>query len=317
VSQDIMQQEPSLEQLQSRLSEQNQLVQQLQHRLSQGEAENQQLKHDLQQQHVLADLKGPKPPETNGKTPTPEHFTEAFEVYMAQKQLDPDTPAACSFAALFLRDAAMDWYTQHLRDVAAGLSAPFSTWQQFKGAFIRHFAPFDRQQVARDKLDRLVQTRSVSEYSSQFVDLMLQLPTMDMGSRVHYFVRGLKAAVSKEVVLRQPQDLETAISMAVVTDTTLYNSGMVGRSSFGSKGGSSSGYHGGFSGGKQFGGSAGPNGGPAPMDLGSMQQQQQSAPGGSRPYCSWHKRPGHWTRDCRARARKLSAQHAAGAAGKQ
>lgn len=312
-----MQPEPNLEQLQKQLTEQTQLVQQLQHRLTQGEAENRQLQHDLQQQRVLATLKGPKPPETNGKTPTPEHFCEAFEVYMAQKQLDPDTPAACGFAAMFLRDAAMDWYTQHQRDVAAGLSAPFSSWQQFKGAFIRHFAPFDRQQVARDKLDKLAQTRSVAEYASQFVDLMLQLPAMDMGSRVHYFVRGLKAAVSKEVVLRQPQDLETAISMAVIADTTLFNSGMVGRSSFGSKGGSS-GYRGGFSGSRQFGGSSGHSGGPAPMDLGSMQQQQQqSTPGGSKPYCSWHKRPGHWTRDCRARARKLGAQHAAGAAGKQ
>jgi hypothetical protein len=215
VSQDIIQPEPNLEQLQKQLTEQTQLVQQLQHRLTQGEAENRHLQHDLQQQRVLATLKGPKPPETNGKTPTPEHFCEAFEVYMAQKQLDPDTPAACGFAALFLRDAAdaaMDWYAQHQRDVAAGLSAPFS--------------------------------------------------------------------------------------------------------SFGSTGGNS-GYRGGFSGSRQFGGSSGHSGGPAPMDLGSMQQQQRSTPGGSKPYCSWHKCPGHWTRDCRARARKLGAQHAAGAAGKQ
>jgi hypothetical protein len=82
----------------------------------------------------------------------------------------------------------------------------------------------------------------------------------------------------------------------------------------------------GFSGGKQYGsgapGSTHSNG-PTPMELGGMQQQQHPpntpAPfgaSGSRPYCSWCRRPGHSTRDCRRRASNLRSQHAPGTTGR-
>jgi hypothetical protein len=285
----------------------------------------QQAEHRLQQLQVLSTLKVPKPPETDGVKPTPEHFCEAIETYFEQKGVDVNTPAACAFVATFLRDAAMSWYTQHRLDVQSGVAAPFSSWAEMKAAFLAHFSPYDVQEVARSKLDKLTQTRSVADYSRQFGALMLQLPQMDTGTRIHHYLSGLKPFVRSWVATHQPKTLENAISMAVATDTMLYSSGMAAGNPFSGSSsgvGSSSGRRGAQPGSsKQFGGSGsyGRYHGSTPMELGAMQRQaprfkQQS--GGSEPYCSFHKSHTHWTRDCRQRAQYMQSQHATGNAGK-
>uniref|UniRef100_A0A383VNT7 CCHC-type domain-containing protein n=1 Tax=Tetradesmus obliquus TaxID=3088 RepID=A0A383VNT7_TETOB len=48
---------------------------------------------------------------------------------------------------------------------------------------------------ARNKLDRLMQTRSVFDYASRFNTLMLELPNMDEADRVHFFIKGLKPEI--------------------------------------------------------------------------------------------------------------------------
>jgi hypothetical protein len=68
--------------------------------------------------------------------------------------------------------------------------------------------------------------------------------------------------------------------------------------------------------------SSGSSSHPAPMELGSLQRAPQRNPqqpptSGKVPYCSWHHRQGHWTADCRQRARSMRTQHPDGKAAKQ
>lgn len=277
------------------------------------------LQQQLQQQHALSTVRTPKPPQTDGKTPTPEHFAEAFEVYTEQQGVDLRTPAACRLAATFLRDAALDWYVTYQKAVAAGRAAPFSSWQQMRTAFLQRFSPFDTHELARSRLDKLVQIRSVAEYASQYTGLMLQLPQMDEGTRTHFFVRGLKPTVRMQVALHQPQSLDAAISLAMAVDTMLFSGSLAAIGPFGSSISSGSNVPRGSAFSSRPGGSSSSR--PTPMELGSLRASQRpshppAASSGKVPYCSWHKRTGHWTADCRQRASSLRA-HADGKAAKQ
>ena len=310
-----------INQVQAQLSQQSAQIQQLSEQLTLEHQSRLQLQQQLQQQQALSTVRTPKPPETDGKRPTPEHFAEAFEVYVQQKGIELSSAAACQLAATFLRDAALDWYVIYQQQVSAGTAAPFSSWQQMKQAFFRRFCPYDTHELARSRLDRLTQARSVAEYTASFTGLMLQLPAMDEGTRTHCFVRGLKPTVRVQVALHQPKSLDAAISLAMAADTMLFSGGLATISPFGSIGGSSS------SGGSRpaaFGSRPGGSSSnhPAPMELGSLQRvsqrnPQQSPASGRVPYCSWHHRQGHWTADCRQRARSMRTQHPDGKAAKQ
>jgi hypothetical protein len=318
---DAEQLQSQLQQQAGQLQQQSQQLQQLSEQLTSEHQSRVQLEQQLQQQHALATVRTLKPPETDGKRPTPEHFAEAFEVYVQQKGIELSSAAACQLAATFLRDAALDWYVIYQQQVSAGTAAPFSSWQQMKQAFFRRFCPYDTHELARSRLDRLIQLRSVAEYTASFTGLMLQLPAMDEGARTHCYVRGLKPTVRVQVALHQPQSLDAAVSLAMAADTMLFSGGLATLSPFGSIGGGSS--SGGFRNaafGSRPGGSSSSH--PTPMELGSLQRAsqrnpQQSAAGSRVPYYSWHHRPGHSTADCRQRARSMRTQHPDGKAAKQ
>jgi uncharacterized protein (DUF2345 family) len=106
-----------INQVQAQLSQQSAQIQQLSEQLTSEHQSRLQLQQQLQQQQALSTVRTPKPPETDGKRPTPEHFAEAFEVYMQQKGIDLSSAAACQLAATFLRDAALDWYIIYQQQV--------------------------------------------------------------------------------------------------------------------------------------------------------------------------------------------------------
>lgn len=306
------------EQLQAQFGLLSQQLQQLSKQVALEQQARMGLEQQLQQQQALSAVRTPKPPQTDGRKPTPEHFAEAFEVYVQQKGLDLGTPAACRLAATFLRDAALDWFVTHEQEVAAGRAAPFTSWQQMKQAFVQRFSPYDTHELARSKLDKLIQVRSVADYASQFTGLMLQLPSMDEGTRIHFFVRGLKPAVRVQVALHQPQTLDAAISLAMAADTMLFGGGLAAYSPFSSSSGGGSAHS--F---PAFSSRPAGSSRPVPMELGSMQRAPQHpsaqppAASGRVPYCSWHKCQGHATADCRQRARFMRSQRAGGKAAKQ
>ncbi len=82
--------------------------------------------------------------------------------------------------------AANWWYT-----VVAGNRTP-ETWGEFEGAIWNEIIPFDSVQRSRDKLQRLVQRTSVSDFLSECRNIVLMLPGVSEGDKLDRFCRGLK-----------------------------------------------------------------------------------------------------------------------------
>ncbi len=168
-------------------------------------------------------LKMPKPPESNGTNPSAINWCYKMETFLQAQGVDLNLPSTVIYAASFLKDSALNWWLRYQQDVASGKRQVFADWASFKTEFIDAFTPVKPDYDARNKLDRLSQTRSVFEYASHFNMLMLELPNMDEADRVHFFIRGLKPEVSMHVTLRKPVTLHEAVELAIQADGLLWS----------------------------------------------------------------------------------------------
>src|SRR6185437_2860915 len=73
-----------------------------------------------------------------------------------------------SLAASLLRDDAAVWWRNHVEQSDLGHEELITDWDDFKKMFIQQFKPVNATKLARDKLARLKQTRSVQEYATSF-----------------------------------------------------------------------------------------------------------------------------------------------------
>jgi hypothetical protein len=55
-------------------------------------------------------LKLPKPPETNGTSPCAINWCYKMETYLQAQNTDLNLPGTVTFAASFLKDAALNWW---------------------------------------------------------------------------------------------------------------------------------------------------------------------------------------------------------------
>jgi hypothetical protein len=55
-------------------------------------------------------LKLPKPPETNGTSPSAINWCYKMETYLQAQNTDLNLPGTVTFAASFLKDAALNWW---------------------------------------------------------------------------------------------------------------------------------------------------------------------------------------------------------------
>lgn len=181
----------------------------------------------LHQQRGSRGPKVPKPPEFNGRQPTPLNWCYSMETYLAAEGgLDYlATPAAAITAAGYLRGAALNWWRNHQQSVERGLATVFNTWTQFKEALVKQFTPIAPGESAREKLDTLRQTRSVYAYAQEYTSCMLELPNMDEADKVHRFINGLKPSVKIHVKLQKPATLSEAIELAIKADALLWSGG--------------------------------------------------------------------------------------------
>jgi hypothetical protein len=216
--------------------------------------------------------------------------------YLQAQSTDLNLPGTVTYAASFLKDSALNWWLRYQQEVADGKRQPFANWGAFKQEFINTFTPVKPDYDARNKLDRLLQTRSVFDYASRYNTLMLELPNMDEGDRVHFFIRGLKPEIRMHVTLHKPATLHEAVELAIQADGLLW--GM-------QKGRKPPSY------------APRPNlpmqrqpvdSGPTPMELGSMQHENADPAElhvveGRRkpPKCFYCDRAGHRIADCQQR----------------
>lgn len=123
------------------------------------------------------------------------------------------------YTALNLVDDAKSWWR------SSGLSIQ-TPWDTFETDFLTFHTPPNAVAAAREALESLKQgKRTVALYTHEFRRLLRRVPTLDKGTALHWFVKGLEPDTSKEVKLRQPETLDIAISQATLIHSILFPNG--------------------------------------------------------------------------------------------
>lgn len=123
------------------------------------------------------------------------------------------------YTALNLVSDAKSWWR------SSGLSIT-TPWSRFEEDFLAFHTPPNAVAAAREALESLKQgRRSVALYTHEFRRLLRRVPTLDKGTALHWFVKGLEPDTSKEVKLRQCASLDQAISTATLIHSILFPNG--------------------------------------------------------------------------------------------
>lgn len=242
--------------------------------------------------------KVPKPPFTDGHSPSPANWAFSMELYFRRTHTDPNTSEAVDVAAPYLSGPAQTWLRQYQQSVAAGRSQPFSSWPQLKTAFLSRFMPVDPETHARELVQQLSSTEheDVAAYVEHFNDVMVELPHMHEADSIFFFTSGLPHDVRLHVRMQQPATLQQAMELAV----------QAGEATHDSYGASSSTTH----------SSSTPQAthpSSTPMELGSMRPSYRPRAGGLDIVCAFCEQPGHTFRNCRelaAMKREWRSKHA-------
>lgn len=185
-------------------------------------------------------------------------------------------------AASYLQDDALIWWA-HLRATQSH-TILLASWDAFKSAVLDIFEPFNRQELARDRLHNLRQVTSVQDYAHRFRQLLLEIDDVSEATKVSDFVRGLKPEVKRHVKLHAPTTLNEAFVTAIRADTVVYATEREKRRTYQGQR-------------------------PKPMELGAIQAPSEirpHAPDKKNSVCHYCKKRGHWKAECRLRMAKLN-----------
>lgn len=126
------------------------------------------------------------------------------------------------YTALNLTDDAKSWWR------ASGLTI-HSSWSDFKKAFLNFHTPPNAAVAALTALESLRQgKRTVAAYTHDFRRLRRRVPHLDDLTALHWYKKGLEKDTSKEVMLRQPETIDMAITQATLIHSILYPDGPTG-----------------------------------------------------------------------------------------
>jgi hypothetical protein len=211
-------------------------------------------------------FKLPKPLPFTGKPKELAPWLFSMEHYLLQTGVPLDTPQAAAAAASYLQQSAVTWYEAALTN--NGGQHPFASFRQLKNALMVFYQPVDPALTARDRLMSLKQTGTYQDYVNAYQGLMLQIPDMAEADRIHRFVYGLRDSdVQTHVMTQNPDTLQAAINTGAAADKRRSRAQGAARYS---------GYRSGYSASARTGYTAvaSSSSGPAPMELGTIQEPQ-------------------------------------------
>lgn len=148
------------------------------------------------------------------------NFIDNQEEYYEVVQLGP--AEWVQYTALNLTDDAKSWWR------SSGLTI-HSSWNDFKQAFLNFHTPPNAAIAALSALECLRQgKRTVAAYTHDFRRLRRRVPSLDDTTALHWYKKGLEKDTSKEVMLRQPETLDIAITQATLVYSILHPDGPTG-----------------------------------------------------------------------------------------
>lgn len=218
---DMQQMQQNQQQLQQQLQQQSQMLQQYHQQAEERHAQSFAFPAAAAaaQPHPYGNKPHPaKPAKFCGKGDSPDVASWLFGMsifFRASGTSMSDDPSQVAYAASSLEGPAMQWWrsVDQAASRIGGKPAP-STWHEFAAALTQRFQAVNAERVARDKLLALRQDGSVSQFIAQFQQLLLYCPDLSPEEQLHRFINGLKPQTMRELSMREPPDLEAAISMA-------------------------------------------------------------------------------------------------------
>ncbi|KAJ3277474.1 hypothetical protein HK104_003264 [Borealophlyctis nickersoniae] len=136
-------------------------------------------------------------------------------------------------AITHLRSNANNWLQNQQRQCAVKHpGTPYHrsmSWNEWYALFHKAFYPVDAVTTAREKLSKLVQTKSCKAYCDAFTNLCLQVPDLSDAEQKDKFLRGLKEHVQLQIRLCHHAEMdsipfETFLSLAQEIDTIYFAS---------------------------------------------------------------------------------------------
>ncbi len=101
------------------------------------------------------------------------------------------------------------------------------TWEEFEGAIWNEFNPFHSVKKSKDKLRRLVQRTSVSEYISEFKNIFLMIPGVNEGEQLDRFCQGLKPHIRLEELKTGARSMYGPARIPMNVDSAMFGAGML------------------------------------------------------------------------------------------
>jgi hypothetical protein len=137
------------------------------------------------------------------------------------EQMGPLDIGSVRRATTHLDGAAWAWYSSLKRDAEDG-RYPFDSWKDFREKIVREFRPQNANMALRRQLRGLNQTGSVSDYTRQFREIVVQIVDMSAADQVNHYTAGLRKDTACEVEYQNPGTLQEAILVAQAYDDTHY-----------------------------------------------------------------------------------------------
>lgn len=134
-----------------------------------------------------------------------------------------DDASRLQFVGALLKGVALDWWSNLVDSNGAAQSDSTrpATYSDFIVRLKGRFQPINSAQAARTKLDSLRQgsKQSTNDYISDFRTLLVRVPDMSEGDRVHRFLTGLRPAIATHLQMHGVTTLDAAIAMAARVGT--------------------------------------------------------------------------------------------------
>ena len=127
--------------------------------------------------------------------------------------LDITDEVAILLASAMLKDYAETWWIMHLSHIDSKIEPPVQTFSQFKTLLLETFCPADAKKNALEKITKLCQTKTVCEYTHEFLHLACEV-NFNEEQLIFFYTNGLKAQISKDVDIQIPLTLRQAITIA-------------------------------------------------------------------------------------------------------
>ena len=117
-------------------------------------------------------------------------------------------------ASMQLKGSALLWWRERCNAVKRNVEDKILTWTDFATRLRKYLQPADQARLLKFKLKDLTQIGSITNYVSEFLEIVLQLPDATEDEKLDSFIWGLNARTKCEVLYRNPSTLEKAITIA-------------------------------------------------------------------------------------------------------